>query len=629
MRRKKRLSAAVILFTIYSILTLCLPVFAEPADEKIVIVLDAGHGGYDGGTDTGIRTEKEYNLIVATYLYEELSADDRFEVIMTRTDDTYLKFLPRAMVALENNADLLLSLHFNSNSAAYVKGNMAYCSVVERFNASVLAGKLLDAISAAVPIDRGTVEYVKDTGDSLGVYYWDHEKQWDMPGAWHLGMKSDYYSINTWSSKFGIPSIIMEHGYLSNRDEAAVIDKDENLRAMAKAQAKAIVDFYTGHTHTFGDMTTDYPSNCTLAGTASYRCTVCGMKSGTVPLSANPDGHYWRQLSSAAATCTTDGYAEFVCQIAYNLNDKGYTCDVHKYTETYPATGHNYIVTEDVQAAHGVDGVHTEVCQNCGDTISTRTPGEPHTYTVTESVAPGCEEAGKTVYTCSVCGSFYEETISAPGHVYEEVNYVPATPEKDGYRDLRCAACGDEKTETEFACEHQFGTEEIPPTCENDGKIVETCQICGYVKEEEIPAAGHDYIKQMDVASTCSAAGFYKGKCRVCGDVVTENRPVLPHSFETVSETSHERLLRCSVCGYEHTEEIARDSIADIVRKPVVLVIIGIAVVQIAVIGVLAAQHRKKKLEEMRRRIRFETSYDETPDNIPAETDSRKPAHRK
>lgn len=637
MRRKKRLSIAVILFLIYYIiLTLSLPVFAESADEKIVIVLDAGHGGIDGGTDTGIRTEKEYNLLVTQYLYEELSADARFEVIMTRTDDTYLKFLPRALVALENNADLLLSLHFNSNAATYVKGNMAYCSVIDRFDASALAGKLLDAISAAVPVERGNVEYVEDTGDSLGVYYWNAEKQWDMPGAWQLGTKSDYYSINTWASKFGIPSIIVEHGYLSNPDEAAVIDKDENLRAMAKAEAEAIVSYYTNHTHTFGDMQTDFPSNCTLTGTASYRCTICGMKSGTVSLAAAPDGHYWRQTASSAANCTADGYAEFVCQIAYNLNDKGYPCDVHSYTETYPAAGHNYEVTEDVQAAHGVDGVHTEVCRNCGDTVSATTPGEPHSYTVTESTAPTCEEAGKTVYTCSVCGASYEETISPGGHSYEEVSPVSAASEADGTVKLRCTVCGDEKTISEPACEHQYDKEEIPPTCETAGKIIETCRLCGYVRVEEIPAAGHDYIRQMDVASTCSAAGFYKGKCSVCGDVVTENRPVLPHTYETVSETSGERVMRCTVCGEEYTQQTDAGGIASVLHKPAVPVIIGVVVVQLAVVGVIFLQHRKRKLEESRRRSRFEEPFDddERPDAPSGdvsgeETVSREPTLKK
>ena len=42
-----------------------LPVSADlAADGKIVVVLDAGHGGIDGGTAVGKRTEKENNLLI-------------------------------------------------------------------------------------------------------------------------------------------------------------------------------------------------------------------------------------------------------------------------------------------------------------------------------------------------------------------------------------------------------------------------------------------------------------------------------------------------------------------------------------------------------------------------------------
>ncbi|MBQ2120442.1 MAG: hypothetical protein II197_05745, partial [Peptococcaceae bacterium] len=46
---------------------------------------------------------------------------------------------------------------------------------------------------------------------------------------------SDYFSINTWGSKFGVPSLIVEHGYLSNSGDRALMDQDETLRKIAEA----------------------------------------------------------------------------------------------------------------------------------------------------------------------------------------------------------------------------------------------------------------------------------------------------------------------------------------------------------------------------------------------------------
>ncbi|MBQ4354237.1 MAG: N-acetylmuramoyl-L-alanine amidase [Clostridia bacterium] len=608
MQRKIRMRTVLLLFVLCLFAVLSVTVSAQTPDGKIVVVLDAGHGGHDGGTDAGIRTEKEYNLLIAAYLAEELSADDRFHVVMTRTDDTYLKFLPRVLTAAEANADVLISLHCNSSSASYVHGNMAYCSVIERFDAGELAGKLLDAISDAVPIARGDIEYVEDTGDSLGVYYWNDEKQWDMPGAWQLGKKSDYYSINTWSSKFGIPSVIVEHGYLSNKNEAGVIDQDKNLRAMAKAQADAIVEYYTDHTHTFGEREIDFPSNCTLTGTSSRRCTVCGIKTETEKLAPAPDAHYWRRTASAAATCTEDGFADYTCQIAYNLNDKGYACEVHTYHETFTAPGHDYIVTEDRAAGHGTDGVHTEVCRTCWNTVSTTTPGEAHTYAVTETVSPTCTEAGKTVHTCSVCMASYEETIPAPGHAWTQTESVEPTPLEDGYVRYRCAACGEEKTEIISSCPHTFVRETAEPTCTQAGRTTETCSLCGYAVEEILPAPGHDYVQQMNVASTCAAAGFYKGKCSRCGHVITQTRATLPHDFETVSENRLERVVRCTVCGHEHTETKAHP---DAIPFLPVLLAALIVLIPSAGAAVILVLNRKHKQEQAARRNRYFEYYED------------------
>ena len=82
-----RKTAAFFFLIIIAAFLLCVSVSAE----NPVIVIDAGHGGYDGGTAQGIRTEKEYNLLLAQYLYDELTADGRFDVYMTRTTDVYLK----------------------------------------------------------------------------------------------------------------------------------------------------------------------------------------------------------------------------------------------------------------------------------------------------------------------------------------------------------------------------------------------------------------------------------------------------------------------------------------------------------------------------------------------------------
>jgi len=586
-----RKATILIFLIIITIFLLTVSAFAE----NPVIVIDPGHGGYDGGTDQGIRTEKEYDLLIALYLYEELTADGRFDVYLTRSDDTYLKYLPRVLTALNTNADLLLSLHCNSNPESYPNGNMAYISVIEDYAAWDLAGRILDGITSAVGIRRGSVETREDTGDSLGVYYWDSERQWDMPGAWKYGKKSDYYSINTWASKFGIPSIIVEHGYLSNASDAAIIDKDENLRAMAKAEAQALIDYYYGHTHNFAAVTTDYPSSCTLTGKQSSRCTVCGLRTGTTSLSANPDGHFWRQVASAAATCTGDGFIDYICQISYNLNDKGYSCDVHTYREVIPAKGHNYQIIEDTPASHGHDGRFLQRCANCWHEIDEIRPGEPHTYEITADIAPTCTEDGGITHTCTRCSDSYTEPKTAPGHAWEVTETVNATPDADGYIKSRCTSCGEEMTEEIHRCQHEYTVTETPAGCETDGKRESVCALCGYVKTEVLKSPGHAWVTQMSSGATCIYDGFKREKCAFCGETKNSTTLALGHTYIFKEEKDGLEHHICTVCGDEITKEPEHRSLTGLLHNPVVLAVIGIILLQFIAVAVILYRSHKTR----------------------------------
>lgn len=426
------------------------------ADERVVIIIDAGHGGLDGGAANAPKTEKEYNLLIAGYLRDELIADGRFEVHMTREGDTYLNKLSRALNILTYNADLMLSLHCNSNDSTSVDGSEAYVSVIDRYNASDLAVMILDNISESVPIRRGKVKTREDTGDSLGIYYWSDEMQWDMPGESSLGVKSDYYSMNTWSSKFGTPSIIIEHAYVSNKNDAEILESDENLKKIAAAEAKALCDYYFGHEHVFGtEKTVDFPSNCTLNGTKSYRCEICGVKRDTEQLPPTPDRHFMRAESSYAATCTEDGGITYVCQISYNLNDRGYDCEVHRTTEIIPKKGHNYEITEDIKPTGNIEGHRTEKCVNCGDEITEIYPACEHEFRE-ETTNPTCTESGKIEKVCLKCGYMTSEDLPMLGHDYEVTEDVKATCTEEGKRTEVCSVCGEVRTKTTPATGHEF-----------------------------------------------------------------------------------------------------------------------------------------------------------------------------
>jgi N-acetylmuramoyl-L-alanine amidase len=96
--------------------------------KKMVIAIDAGHGGDNSGTE-GIKrkySEKEYTLLYAKSLEKNLKKLGVKKVIMTRNTDTSFDIKDRILFLQEQNPDFLISLHFNSSANELVSGVSTY-----------------------------------------------------------------------------------------------------------------------------------------------------------------------------------------------------------------------------------------------------------------------------------------------------------------------------------------------------------------------------------------------------------------------------------------------------------------------------------------------------------------------
>ena len=82
--------------------------------SKKTIVLDAGHGGRDGGASyKRKRFEKNITLNISKYLKSELERKG-FKVFLTRNRDKYVKLSKRTKYANKKNADIFISIHANA-----------------------------------------------------------------------------------------------------------------------------------------------------------------------------------------------------------------------------------------------------------------------------------------------------------------------------------------------------------------------------------------------------------------------------------------------------------------------------------------------------------------------------------
>jgi N-acetylmuramoyl-L-alanine amidase len=110
---------------------LCPLRYLEPK-RITTICLDPGHGGKDTGNRVGGgffgHSEKTYTLALALELRDQLKKLG-FNVVLTRSTDTYVELPVRPEIANRRGADLFVSLHFNAAQAGKneVEGPETYC----------------------------------------------------------------------------------------------------------------------------------------------------------------------------------------------------------------------------------------------------------------------------------------------------------------------------------------------------------------------------------------------------------------------------------------------------------------------------------------------------------------------
>jgi N-acetylmuramoyl-L-alanine amidase len=196
------------------------------------ICIDPGHGGRDPGNSAGSAREKNYTLLLARELRDQLTKAG-FNVSLTRSTDTFIELPDRPDIARKRNADLFVSLHFNAvaGSPATVRGAEVYC---------------LTPAGAASTNARGE-------GAGAGWFRGNHFNDKNMFLAWLL-QKSLTRNLavedrGVHRARFAVlreaamPAVLIEGGFLSNPSEGKKILDPAYRRQMAKAIAEAIQSY--------------------------------------------------------------------------------------------------------------------------------------------------------------------------------------------------------------------------------------------------------------------------------------------------------------------------------------------------------------------------------------------------
>lgn len=195
------------------------PYVAHP--EKITVVIDAGHGGIDGGA-SGVKTdmpESEINLAVATKLGEYFE-NAGINVVYTRKTPAGLygvlsrgfknrDLAKRVEITERADADIFISIHMNEYSSRSRCGAQVFCKEDEN--------------------SRTLAKYIQSELDKI-----------DSDNRQGNVLEGDYYVLNN----SPVPAVICECGFLSSPEDEAKLVTDEYQSALAYSIFLGSVEYF-------------------------------------------------------------------------------------------------------------------------------------------------------------------------------------------------------------------------------------------------------------------------------------------------------------------------------------------------------------------------------------------------
>ncbi len=232
---------------------------SKSSDPRPLIVLDPGHGGIDTGTK-GPHGEEEKDIVLnfAQRLRDRLEKSGKYRILMTRADDTFVPLADRVRIARDAGAALLVSIHADAlphgegdaqGASIYTLSDTATDSeaarLAEKENRSdVVAG--VDLKSEPDDVAGILIDLAERETKSFSLQF-AHKLLGEMKGVARLHktpLKSAGFRVLRAPD---VPSVLIELGYVSNREDLQLLLSDNWQERTAGSIAQAIEAYFAAH----------------------------------------------------------------------------------------------------------------------------------------------------------------------------------------------------------------------------------------------------------------------------------------------------------------------------------------------------------------------------------------------
>ncbi len=190
----------------------------RPIQRQETIVIDAGHGGKDGGSlsKRDAYEEKVLTLETAHMIRNSLNQLG-YKTVMTRNDDTYVPLSTRAEIANSLKADLFVSIHYNYSPNRDAKGIEVYYYKEEK---NPTASRIVQSKSLCDNVLRKVIA---------------------LTGADSRGVKQANFAV---VRETKMPAILVEAGFLSNPGERERVCDPRYQKAIARGIAQGVDQYF-------------------------------------------------------------------------------------------------------------------------------------------------------------------------------------------------------------------------------------------------------------------------------------------------------------------------------------------------------------------------------------------------
>ncbi|MEH6619439.1 N-acetylmuramoyl-L-alanine amidase [Maribacter arcticus] len=230
----------------------------KKSDDPFIVVLDAGHGGHDPGNLGNGYLEKKIALNIVLKVGEILSNNKDIKVIYTRKDDTFIDLYVRGEVANKANADLFVSVHCDSHTSdAHGAGTFVLGLHANKQNFEI-AKKENSVIYLEDNYENRYADYDINSPESVIGLTIMQEEFLDQSVALATMIQENFSSslkrTDRQVKQAGfivlhqtfMPSVLIETGFLTNKDEGAYLNSGKGQNEIGNAIAKAILHYKEG-----------------------------------------------------------------------------------------------------------------------------------------------------------------------------------------------------------------------------------------------------------------------------------------------------------------------------------------------------------------------------------------------